>query len=269
MTPASRPGVLAADACAGLSALVTGAGSGIGRAIALRLVELGARVTGLGRRAETLAETQSLAAGRERFGYEVCDVRDTAAVVAAVERTGARHGLGLLVNNAGGQFFARAADISPGGWRAVIDLNLTANFTVTTAAYPFLARSGGSVVNISLSGVERGGMGLAHSIAARSGVLGLTRTLALEWAGDGVRVNCVGPGTVLTGALNDEAGRHVLDNLVAKGTPMRRATTPEEVAELVAFLAGPAGAMMTGQLIQIDGGAHLGAGLHMLPEAYP
>ncbi|GAA4527382.1 MULTISPECIES: SDR family oxidoreductase [Nonomuraea] len=264
----ARTSVLADTACAGLSALVTGAGSGIGRAITLRLVELGARVTGLGRRAETLAETGSLAADRERYDYEVCDVRDTEAVVAAVGRTGARHGLGLLVNNAGGQFFAPATGISAGGWRAVIDLNLTAAFTVTMAAYPFLAEAGGSVVNISLSGVERGGMGMAHSVAARSGILGLTRTLALEWAKDGVRLNCVGPGTVLTSALSDEAGRHVHDNLVARGTPMRRATAPEEVAELVAFLAGPAGAMMTGQLIQIDGGAHLGPGLHMLPEAY-
>ncbi|MET8987006.1 SDR family oxidoreductase [Nonomuraea wenchangensis] len=265
---AGRAAVLGAGACAGLSALVTGAGSGIGRAITLRLVELGARVTGLGRRAETLAETGSLAAAPGRYDYEVCDVRDPDAVTAAVSRTGARHGLGLLVNNAGGQFFAPATGISANGWRAVVDLNLTAVFTVTMAAYPFLARAGGSVVTISLSGVERGGMGMAHSIAARAGVLGLTRTLALEWAKDGVRLNCVGPGTVLTGALNGEAGRHVLDNLIARGTPMRRPTAPEEVAELVAFLAGPAGAMMTGQLIQIDGGAHLGAGLHMLAEAY-
>lgn len=265
---ATRSTVLAEAACAGLSALVTGAGSGIGRAIALRLVELGARVTGLGRHAETLAETGSLAADPEWFGYEVCDVRDTEAVVAAVQRTGNRHGLGLLVNNAGGQFFAPATGISAGGWRAVIDLNLSANFTATLAAHPFLAETRGSVVNISLSGAERGGMGMAHSVAARSGVLGLTRTLALEWAKDGIRLNCIGPGTVLTSALSGEAGRHVLDNLIGRGTPMRRATSPEEVAELVAFLAGPAGAMMTGQLIQIDGGAHLGAGLHMLPEAY-
>lgn len=260
--------VLAGNACEGMSALITGAGTGIGRAAALRLIELGARVTGVGRHEDTLAETKSLAVPPDRFDYEVCDVRQTEAMTDVVKKVGETHGIGLLMNNAGGQFFAPATDISPGGWNAVIDLNLTANFNITRAAYPFLAATRGSVVNISLSGVERGGMGMAHSLAARSGVLGLTRSLALEWAKDGIRLNCIGPGTVITTALGDEASGHVLGNLVEKGTPMRTTTSVEEVAELIAFVASPAGALMTGQLLQIDGGAHLGAGLHMLPEAY-
>lgn len=269
MTTPTRPvSVLSADACAGLSALVSGAGSGIGRGIVLRLIELGARVTGVGRHEETLKETGDLVADPARYDYEVCDVRDAEAITAVVRRVGDAHGIGLLVNNAGGQFFAPAMDISLGGWAAVIDLNLTANFVVTKAAHPYLATSHGSVVNISLSGVERGGMGMAHSLAARSGVLGLTRSLALEWAEEGIRVNCLGPGTVVTSALSEEASGHVLGNLVQKATPMKTTTSVEEVAELVGFLASPAGALMTGQLIQIDGGAHLGAGLHMLPEAY-
>jgi citronellol/citronellal dehydrogenase len=268
MTTAHNVNVLAPDACRGLSALVTGAGSGIGRDIVRRLVELGARVTGVGRHEDTLVETRKLLGDPSRFDYEVCDVRDADAVTDVVRRTGETHGIGLLVNNAGGQFFAPATEISGRGWASVIDLNLTANFTVTKAAHPYLAASRGSVVNISLSGVERGGMGLAHSIAARSGVLGLTRTLALEWAKDGIRLNCLGPGTVITSALSEEASSHVLGNLVEKATPMKTTTSVEEVSELVAFLASPAGALMTGQLIQIDGGAHLGAGLHMLPEAY-
>jgi citronellol/citronellal dehydrogenase len=260
--------VLASGALTGLSALVTGAGSGIGRAIVARLVELGATVTGLGRHEETLAETGAALDRPDAYDFRVCDVRDTEAVTATLAEVADSRGLGLLVNNAGGQFFAPAVDITPGGWRAVVDLNLTSVFHLTRTAYPYLARTRGSVVNISLSGVERGGMGMAHSIAARAGVLGLTRTLALEWAREGIRLNCIGPGTVLTHALSDEASDHILGNLVDRATPMKVPTRVEDVAELVAFLASPAGALMTGQLLQIDGGAHLGQGLHMLPEAY-
>ena len=104
-------------------------------------------------------------------------------------------------------------------------------------------------------------------LAARAGVLGLTRTLALEWASDGIALNCIGPGAVLTEGLAGEAATAMLDRLVA-ATPMGRATSVEEVAELVAFLASPAGHLMTGQLIQIDGAAHLGTGLHMLEPQF-
>ena len=254
-----RPGVHQ-----GRSAFITGAGSGIGRAIALRLMALGMDVFGTGRRAEALEETGQLAEGLAgRFGFETCNVRDTEAIEALVARVGQRQGIDLLVNNAGGQFFAPATGISRKGWDAVIDVNLSAIFVVTKAAYPFLKARKGSVVNISLSGVDRGSMGIAHSIAARAGVLGLMRTLALEWARDDIVLNCIGPGAVLTEGLAGEAAKAMLDRLV-DATPMGRATSVEEVAELVAFLATPAAHLMTGQLIQIDGAAHLGSGLHML-----
>lgn len=256
--------VLKDGALANRNAFVTGAGSGIGRGIALRLLELGMDVFGTGRRQEALEETAKLAAGLPgTFRYESCNVRDTEAIEALTAKVGNEYGIDLLVNNAGGQFFAPAHEISKKGWDAVIDVNLTSIFVVTRAAYPFLKKSAGSVVNLSLSGVDRGSMGLAHSIAARAGVLGMTRTLALEWAKDNITLNCIGPGAVITDALAGEAAAPLLERLVA-ATPMGRATSIEEVAELIAFLASPAGALMTGQLIQIDGAAHLGSGLHML-----
>jgi len=258
-TQVIRPGVLV-----GRSALVTGAGSGIGRGIALRLLALGMDVFGVGRREDPLAETAGMAEKLTGdFSYACANIRDTAAIEALIAEVGERQGIDLLVNNAGGQFFAPAAQISRKGWDAVIDTNLNAVFVVTKAAYPFLKARQGTVVNISLSGVDRGSMGIAHSIAARAGVLGLTRTLALEWAADDIALNCIGPGAVITPGLAGEAAQAMLDRLVA-ATPMGRATSIEEVAELVAFLATPAGHLMTGQLLQIDGAAHLGSGLHMM-----
>jgi len=263
-TPPDAVQVLRDQVHAGRSGFITGAGSGIGRGIALRLMALGMDVFGTGRRAEALAQTGELARGLPgRFTFQPCNVRETEAIEALVQEVGERQGIDLLVNNAGGQFFAPATGISRKGWDAVLDVNLSAVFVVTKAAYPFLKARGGAVVSLSLSGVDRGSMGIAHSIAARAGVLGLMRTLALEWARDGIRLNCIGPGAVITEGLAGEAAQALLDRLIA-ATPMGRATTVEEVAELVAFLASPAGRLMTGQLIQIDGAAHLGSGLHMV-----
>ena len=256
-----RPGLLI-----GTSAIVTGGGSGIGRAIALRFAELGAEVTVVGRRAEALDATRRLAAEFQgTVIVEPADVRDHDVMDALVNRVGAQRGIDALVNNAGGQFAAPTTEISLNGWNAVLDLNLTSVFTIIKAAHPFLAASHGAVINMSLSLVERGIVGVAHSIAARAGVLGLTRTLALEWATDGIRLNCIGPGRVFTEALSGNYPPEVQAAMLSEQNPMRRATTVEEVAELTAFLASPAAELMSGQLIQIDGAAHLGSATRLLP----
>ncbi|GAA3731885.1 SDR family NAD(P)-dependent oxidoreductase [Salinactinospora qingdaonensis] len=249
-----RPGALA-----GMTALVTGAGTGIGRAVALRLAALGALVVGVGRTAATLENTGELAAATApagRFLARPVNVRDRAQAAELVASVGREHGLQLLVNNAGGQFVAPARQLSRRGWNSVIDLNLTAIATLTTAALPWLAQRGGSVATISLSAPENGIPNLSHSAAARSATLGMTRELAGRWWPDGVRLNCIAPGTVLTEGVRHELPPDVLADVLAR-TPLGRDTRPAEVAELVAFLATPAGAQLTGQLLTLDGGATL------------
>ncbi|KAA9157641.1 SDR family oxidoreductase [Amycolatopsis acidicola] len=233
----------------GKTALVSGAGSGIGRAVSLRLVELGASVVGVGRRAERLAETASLAG--EGFRYQALDIRDRAAAGAFVAGLG---GLDLLVNNAGGQFIAPASAISPRGFAAVADLNLTATASMIQAAREGLAERGGRVVNLSLSAPERGIPGLAHSAAARAGIAALTRTLARQWPG--IRLFCLAPGTVLTEGVGEELPPEQLARIVAK-TPLGRDTSTAEVAEWVAALGTGIADAVSGSLIELDGGSGL------------
>ena len=246
--------VLAEGVLDGKVALVSGAGTGIGRVVSLRLVALGARVFGVGRRPEPLAATAALAG--DRFTAHPLDVRDETAVSAYVEALGAEHGLDILVNNAGGQFVAPANEISDGGMRAVLDLNLTAVARITALARPWLAQGGGTVVTISLSSPDRGIPGLAHSAVARSAIVGLTARLADEWGDDGIRLYCLAPGTVLTEGMRDELTPSALAAVLER-TPLGRDTSVDEVAEWVAALAAGIAPAASGSLIEIDGGAGL------------
>jgi citronellol/citronellal dehydrogenase len=240
----------------GKRALVTGAGSGIGRAIALRLTELGATVTGVGRRAERLAETGELIRTRHsEGGYVWCtlDVRNRAAAAELVTQLG-RDGLDLLVNNAGGQYVAAAANISARGMASVLDLNLTAIANLIAAAQPGLVRAGGTVVTISLSSPGSGIPGIAHSAAARAAIVALTQQLAHEWAPDHIALHCLAPGTVLTDGVREELAPATLERTLAD-TPLRRDTTVAEVAEWVAALAADVARLGPGVVLELDGGA--------------
>lgn len=261
--------VLSPHVLRGRHAVVTGAGTGIGQGISVRLAELGAHVVGIGRKELPLQETEKLAASTAgSFRWISADVRDCEQIRDVIASVGSDHGIDVLVNNAGGQFYSPADDISDNGFRSVVDLNLNAVFTVISAAKSFLSRRGGSIVNISLSGLERGSVGLAHSLAARAGVLAMTKTIALEWAHLGIRANCLAPGVVISDSLPQGIAASLKETIVPESVPAGRPTPIEDVAEFVAYLATPAARMITGQLLQIDGAAHLGRGLHMV-ESWP
>lgn len=248
---AFRPGLLD-----GQVAIVSGAGGGLGRAIALAMGSLGARVAICGRRIEKLEETARLmaAAGCPEPFAEAMTIRDPEAVAGFVGRVFERFGrLDILVNNAGGQFPQAAIDFSPKGWDAVIDTNLNGSWHMMQAA----ARGWrdhemrGAIVNI-VAVVWRGLPGIAHSCAARAGVIYLSKTLAIEWAPLGIRVNCVAPGAIATGGLESygEAEREALH----RSNPMQRLGEPRDVVNAVIYLASETGSFITGETLVVDGG---------------
>lgn len=255
--PAS-PAALAvlADGClADRSALVTGGGSGIGRATAILLARLGAKVAITGRREAELHRTADLAAATAAAPVLVapCDIRETENVDAMLDRVLEAQGhLDILINNAGGQFVSKGEDITYKGFRAVTRLNLDATWyvTVETAKRSMIPGGYGKVVSVTMSPLW-GIPGMSHSSAARAGVEALTSTLAAEWGHHGIRLVGLAPGIVQTEAWQ----KYGLDpDEVSRVVPVGRLQTADEVAALAAFLASPAGDYITGQTIVADGG---------------
>jgi citronellol/citronellal dehydrogenase len=236
------------------AAIVTGGGTGIGRAAALALHRDAFGVVIAGRRAEPLEETRALI-GETCVAYPG-DIREPEVSAGLVDACMERFGrIDCLVNNAGGQFTAAAEDISPGGWRAVRRLNLDAPWFLTQAVARrwMIPHGGGRVISVVLC-PERGIAGMAHSSAARAGMGALTRTLAMEWGRHGIALNCVAPGWIDTEGVRG----YGLDlDEVAAQVPMKRLGSAAEVGDLIAFLASPAAAYITGQTIAIDGGVDL------------
>jgi NAD(P)-dependent dehydrogenase (short-subunit alcohol dehydrogenase family) len=239
---------------AGQVAIVTGGGSGLGRATALELTACGASVVVCGRRQEPLDETVALCPEGTCTAM-TCDIREEEQVAALVDSVLERHGkIDLLVNNAGGQFLTPAEDITPKGFRTVIRLNvegtwLMSHAVATKAMIP--SGNGGKIVNVTLS-PHHGLPGMAHSSAARAAVENLTRVLSIEWARFGITLTALAAGHFATETLRTKYPQAVVDN-VAGTVPLGRLGTEEEFAWLVAFVASPGGDYMSGSIITTDG----------------
>jgi NAD(P)-dependent dehydrogenase (short-subunit alcohol dehydrogenase family) len=247
----------------GRHALVTGAARGIGAAIARTLAHEGATLTLLGRRAEALAALAGELPGAH--GFVVADIADAAQVQAAFAQARAARGpVTILVSNAGQAESAPFAKTSLELWQRMLAVNLTGSFLCAQAALPdMLAAGQGRIVNIASTAAQKGYAYVSAYVAAKHGVLGLTRSLALEVARKGITVNAVCPGYTETDIL-----RESIANVVAKtgrseeqaraefasGNPQQRIVQPQEVADAVRWLCGDGAAAITGQAISVSGG---------------
>ena len=234
--------------------LVTGSAQGIGRAIAVSAARQGARVVVNSRRRANLQEVaDEITAADGQVTAVEADLRDADQVGALMERTAEAYGrIDLLVNNAAGLFFAKAEDISPNGWRTVIDTNLTTAFLCSRAAFPYFVRQGGGrILNVSSTAAYHPHAGGAHYAAAKAAMNSLTQTLAVEWAPHGIQVNGVAPGAVLTtGSRFTDAGERAKVEAELPGGHIAEA---EEIAEVVLSVATMETNYLNGETVRVDG----------------
>ena len=253
---ASQPTVLRDDLFRGNVVLVSGGGTGIGRATAALFARLGADVVICGRNGEKLDSARELIS---RFGTkittQIMTVRNPDQVEALMKRVWDIHGqLDILVNNAGGQFAQATMDISPKGWNAVIDTNLNGTFYMMQAAARRWRDTGkpGAIINV-IAAIWRGMPQVSHSCAARAGVAFLTKSVATEWAPHNIRVNCVAPGTIRSEGFGNYPAPARAS--FEQANPMLRSGKPWDIAEAIAYLGSNAGNFVTGETLNVDGGS--------------
>lgn len=231
-------------------AIVAGGGSGIGQGCALRLAGEGCHLVLVGRDKVKLDDTATRIAdaggSAETFPADVRHWDRMGELAALVEASG----IDFLINSAGGQFAKPAAELSRNGWKAVVETNLDGAFFLARQLYPALVKRRGSVVMVVANLWQKGAPAMAHSGASRAGVVNLMRTLAVEWAGEGIRVNAVSPGFTDTPGLLDRYRGAMLESV-----PLGRIGTVEEVVDAILFMA-KAG-YVTGEVLTIDGGLQL------------
>ena len=235
--------------------LVSGAGRGLGKAIAFQFARLGAKLAICGRKPEPLEVT---ATALRKLGADVLPmpvtIREPDQIAQLFDAAFARFGrLDHLVNNAGGQFPQAAIDFSVKGWNAVIDTNLNGTWYMMQAAAQRWRDNSqkGSIINI-VAPFWRGMPGVAHTCSARAGVVFLSKTVAIEWAPLGIRVNCLAPGIIATEGMQvypEEARREL-----PRSNLMQRFGNVADVANAVCYLAGPSGDFITGEVLAVDGG---------------
>ncbi|QQS10796.1 MAG: SDR family oxidoreductase [Rhodospirillales bacterium] len=244
----------------GKVALVTGAGRNIGRAIALRLARDGAAIVVNGRadRAavdSVVAEIEAMGGWAAAAMGDVSKPADVEAIVAAA--TGALGGVDILVSNAGLRRQTKFLDMGFAEWREILSVALDGAFLLARAVAPsMVARGGGAIIALSGISTHIGTPNRCHVSASKSGLEGLMRALAVELAPHGIRCNAVAPGAIDT-VRGAAAGGAMPRNLADDGIPLKRKGTPEEIAAMVALLAGPDGAYITGQTIHVNGGVFL------------